>query len=102
VVIASVVLAGMAPKSKAFKHILFIVMALFWSFLSAWQKYRMKMATKQMPRTTQTARTSLPQGFKSIFFGGGTVMGLGVAGLSCAWIDWIFISFSLFHEWDLD
>ena len=41
----------------------------------------MKIATKTNVRTTQAARTSLPKALK-ISFGGGTVMGLGVAGLA--------------------
>ena len=41
----------------------------------------MKIATKTNVRTTQAARTSLPNALK-ISFGGGTVMGLGVAGLA--------------------
>ena len=41
----------------------------------------MKIATKTNVRTTQAARTSLPQALK-VSFGGGTVMGLGVAGLA--------------------
>ena len=42
----------------------------------------MRIATDANSRTTQAARTSLPKAL-SIAFGGGTVMGLGVAGLGC-------------------
>lgn len=41
----------------------------------------MRIATKANVRTTQAARTSLAQGLK-VSFRGGTVMGLGVAGLA--------------------
>ena len=41
----------------------------------------MKAATKANVRTTQAARTSLKQALK-VSFTGGTVMGLGVAGLA--------------------
>ena len=41
----------------------------------------MKIATKTNVRTTQAAITSLPNALK-VSFGGGTVMGLGVAGLA--------------------
>ena len=41
----------------------------------------MKIATKTNVRTTQAAKTSLPDALR-VSFGGGTVMGLGVAGLS--------------------
>ena len=54
----------------------------------------MKIATKTNVRTTQAARTSLPNALK-ISFGGGTVMGLGVAGLAVLGLTAFFIFF--FH-----
>jgi K(+)-stimulated pyrophosphate-energized sodium pump len=54
----------------------------------------MKIATKTNVRTTQAARTSLPQALK-VSFGGGTVMGLGVAGLAVLGLTAFFIFF--FH-----
>ena len=50
----------------------------------------MKIATKTNVRTTQAARTSLPQALK-VSFGGGTVMGLGVAGLAVLGLTAFFI-----------
>jgi K(+)-stimulated pyrophosphate-energized sodium pump len=50
----------------------------------------MKIATKTNVRTTQAARTSLPQALK-VSFGGGTVMGLGVAGLAVLGLTGFFI-----------
>ena len=52
----------------------------------------MKIATKTNVRTTQAARTSLPTALK-ISFGGGTVMGLGVAGLAVLGLTAFFILF---------
>ena len=56
----------------------------------------MKVATKANVRTTQAARTSLKQALK-VSFTGGTVMGLGVAGLAVLGLGGLFIVFlSLF------
>ncbi|MGY8926673.1 MAG: sodium/proton-translocating pyrophosphatase, partial [Flavobacteriales bacterium] len=52
----------------------------------------MRIATKTNVRTTQAARTSLPQALK-VSFGGGTVMGLGVAGLAVLGLTVFFIAF---------
>ena len=57
----------------------FIIGAIFSAFAG---NMGMKIATKTNVRTTQAAKTSLPNALK-VSFGGGTVMGLGVAGLSC-------------------
>ncbi|MBA2379453.1 MAG: sodium-translocating pyrophosphatase, partial [Blastocatellia bacterium] len=52
----------------------------------------MKVATKANVRTTQAARTSLKQALK-VSFNGGTVMGLGVAGLAVFGLGGLFIVF---------
>jgi K(+)-stimulated pyrophosphate-energized sodium pump len=52
----------------------------------------MKVATKANVRTTQAARTSLSQALK-VSFTGGTVMGLGVAGLAVFGLGGLFIVF---------
>src|SRR3954452_23413982 len=52
----------------------------------------MKVATKANVRTTQAARTSLKQALK-VSFTGGTVMGLGVAGLAVLGLGGLFILF---------
>ena len=58
----------------------------------------MKVATKANVRTTQAARTSLKQALK-VSFTGGTVMGLGVAGLAVLGLGGLFIIFlSLFAD----
>jgi K(+)-stimulated pyrophosphate-energized sodium pump len=50
----------------------------------------MRIATSANARTTQAARTSLPQALK-VSFNGGTVMGLGVAGLAVLGLSLIFL-----------
>ncbi|MGB3948988.1 MAG: sodium-translocating pyrophosphatase [Bacteroidia bacterium] len=58
----------------------------------------MKVATKANVRTTQAARTSLKQALK-VSFTGGTVMGLGVAGLAVLGLGGLFIAFlSIFSD----
>ncbi len=52
----------------------------------------MKVATKANVRTTQAARTSLAKALK-VSFTGGTVMGLGVAGLAVLGLGGLFIAF---------
>ena len=52
----------------------------------------MRIATDSNSRTTEAARTSLPQALK-VSFGGGTVMGLGVAGLAVLGLSLFFIFF---------
>ena len=65
----------------------------FWSHLFCFAgNIGMKIATKTNVRTTQAARTSLPNALK-ISFGGGTVMGLGVAGLAVLGLTVFFIFF---------
>lgn len=58
----------------------------------------MNVATKANVRTTQAARTSLKQALK-VSFTGGTVMGLGVAGLAIFGLGGLFIVFlSIFAD----
>jgi K(+)-stimulated pyrophosphate-energized sodium pump len=52
----------------------------------------MNIATKSNVRTTQAARTSLPQALK-VSFTGGSVMGIGVAGLAVLGLGSLFIVF---------
>jgi K(+)-stimulated pyrophosphate-energized sodium pump len=75
------VLAGISFIVELTTHLLIVVAFIFGAFFSALAgNMGMKIATKTNVRTTQAARTSLPQALK-VSFGGGTVMGLGVAGL---------------------
>ena len=74
-------------------HILIVVAFIFGAIFSAYAgNIGMKIATKTNVRTTQAARTSLPDALK-ISFGGGTVMGLGVAGLAVLGLTGFFIIF---------
>ena len=57
----------------------------------------MKVATKANVRTTQAARTSLKQALK-VSFTGGTVMGLGVAGLAVLGLGGLFIVFLAYFD----
>ena len=76
-------------------HILIVVAFILGAVFSALAgNIGMKIATKTNVRTTQAARTSLPNALK-ISFGGGTVMGLGVAGLAVLGLTAFFIFF--FH-----
>ena len=74
-------------------HWLIVIAFIFGAVFSAWAgNMGMKIATKTNVRTTQAARTSLPNALK-ISFGGGTVMGLGVAGLAVLGLTAFFIIF---------
>jgi K(+)-stimulated pyrophosphate-energized sodium pump len=91
VVIASVVLAGITFLPGVKTHLLIVIAFIFGAFFSALAgNMGMKIATKTNVRTTQAARTSLPQALK-VSFGGGTVMGLGVAGLAVLGLTSFFI-----------
>ncbi|MGB5819648.1 MAG: sodium-translocating pyrophosphatase [Saonia sp.] len=94
VLIVSVALAAVSfivPTT----HWLIVIAFIFGAVFSALAgNMGMKIATKTNVRTTQAARTSLPQALK-ISFGGGTVMGLGVAGLAVLGLTAFFIFF--FH-----
>ncbi|RYG07523.1 MAG: sodium-translocating pyrophosphatase, partial [Chitinophagaceae bacterium] len=80
---------GVALHSSWIISISFIIGAVF----SAFAGYiGMKAATKANVRTTQAARTSLKQALK-VSFTGGTVMGLGVAGLAVLGLGGLFIIF---------
>lgn len=57
--------------------------------------FGMRIATKANVRTTQAARTSLAKALK-VSFTGGTVMGLGVAGLAVLGLSMLFIIFFMY------
>ncbi|MCZ2140759.1 MAG: sodium-translocating pyrophosphatase [Bacteroidia bacterium] len=92
VVIAAVLLAwsGMTVEtSSPIIAIAFVIGAVF----SAVAGYiGMNVATKANVRTTQAARTSLAKALK-VSFTGGSVMGLGVAGLAVLGLGSLFIVF---------
>ncbi|MFN4123210.1 MAG: sodium-translocating pyrophosphatase [Flavobacteriales bacterium] len=92
VIIAAILLGWsgtLVENSSPVIAIAFIIGAV----LSALAGYiGMNVATKANVRTTQAARTSLKQALK-VSFTGGTVMGLGVAGLAVLGLGSLFIVF---------
>lgn len=77
------------PSSDWVIAVAFII-GCFFSAFAGW--IGMSIATKANVRTTQAARTSLSQALK-VSFNGGTVMGLGVAGLAVVGLSTLFIVF---------
>ena len=91
-IIAAIILAWsgtLVETSTPVIAVAFLIGAVF----SAFAGYiGMNIATKANVRTTQAARTSLAQALK-VSFNGGSVMGLGVAGLAVLGIGSLFIIF---------
>jgi K(+)-stimulated pyrophosphate-energized sodium pump len=81
------------PKVAVHSSILIVVAFVIGCFFSALAGFLgMRIATKANVRTTQAAKTSLAKALK-VSFGGGTVMGLGVAGLAVLGLSSLFIVF---------
>jgi K(+)-stimulated pyrophosphate-energized sodium pump len=96
VIIAGALLALSGTSEKAHSHPIIAIAFLVGALLSAFAGYLgMKIATKSNVRTTQAARTSLAQAL-NVSFRGGSVMGLGVAGLAVMGIGSLFI---VFYYW---
>jgi K(+)-stimulated pyrophosphate-energized sodium pump len=92
VVIAALLLAysgTLVEHSSPIIAIAFVIGAVF-SALAGY--FGMRIATKANVRTTQAARTSLVHALK-VSFTGGSVMGLGVAGLAVLGLGSLFIIF---------
>jgi len=90
VIVASLALFGISTVVETTSWLIvpaFIIGAVF-SALAG--NIGMRIATEANARTAEAAKTSLPQALK-ISFGGGTVMGLGVAGLAVFGLSLIFI-----------
>jgi K(+)-stimulated pyrophosphate-energized sodium pump len=86
-------LLSMHPKVHEHSSILIVLSFVIGSFFSALAGFiGMNVATKANVRTTQAARTSLAKALK-VSFAGGTVMGLGVAGLAVVGLCTLFIFF---------
>jgi len=91
-VIAAILLAWSGTLVKDSSPLIAVAF-LIGAVLSALAGYiGMKVATKANVRTTQAARTSLSKALK-VSFNGGTVMGLGVAGLAVVGLGSLFIVF---------
>ncbi|NUM32609.1 MAG: sodium-translocating pyrophosphatase [Bacteroidetes bacterium] len=74
-------------------HPIIAISFIIGAFFSALAGYLgMRIATKANVRTTQAARTSLSKALQ-VSFRGGTVMGLGVAGLAVCGLGGLFILF---------
>lgn len=92
VVVAAILLAW-SGTTVATSDPIIAISFLIGAFLSAFAGYLgMRIATKSNVRTTQAAKTSLAQALK-VSFTGGTVMGLGVAGLAIIGLGSLFIVF---------
>jgi len=89
-VIAGILLAWSGTLVED-SHPLIAISFLIGAVLSAFAGYiGMKIATKANVRTTQAARTSLAQALR-VSFTGGSVMGIGVAGLAILGLGGLFI-----------
>lgn len=92
VVVASIALFGISVLVETTHWTIvpaFVVGAIFSAVAG---NIGMRIATDANTRTTQAARTSLPEALK-VAFGGGTVMGLGVAGLAVLGLSLFFMLF---------
>ncbi|MEX2231826.1 MAG: sodium-translocating pyrophosphatase [Cyclobacteriaceae bacterium] len=89
--IIAAILLGWSGTLIEESHPLIAASFILGAFLSAFAGYiGMKIATKANVRTTQAARTSLAKALK-ISFTGGSVMGIGVAGIAVLGMGSLFI-----------
>ncbi len=88
VVIAAILLAVMGYSSSNWLIAVAFVIGAFFSALAGF--IGMRIATKANVRTAHAARTSLSKAL-AVSFGGGSVMGLGVAGLAVLGLGGLFI-----------
>ncbi len=92
VVIASIALFGISVLVETTNWMIvpaFLVGAVFSAFAG---NIGMRIATDANARTAEAAKTSLPKALQ-VSFGGGTVMGLGVAGLAVFGLSIFFLFF---------
>lgn len=92
VAIASIALFGVSLIVETTKPVIVIAFICGALFSALAGNIGMRIATRANVRTTEAAKTSLPQALK-ISFGGGTVMGLGVAGLAVLGLSLFFLLF---------
>ncbi|MFZ9045176.1 MAG: sodium-translocating pyrophosphatase [Cyclobacteriaceae bacterium] len=90
VVVAGILLGVIATIVETTHYFIIIAFLIGAVFSALAGNIGMRIATAANVRTTQAARTSLPQALK-VSFTGGTVMGLGVAGLAVFGISVLFI-----------
>jgi K(+)-stimulated pyrophosphate-energized sodium pump len=90
VAIASAALAGLSIATEGKSHIFIVVAFIIGAAFSALAgNVGMRIATKANVRTTEAARTSLSKALE-VSFKGGSVMGLGVAGLAVLGLSGLF------------
>ncbi len=90
VAIASAALAALSVATDGKSHILIVAAFIIGAVFSALAgNIGMRIATKANVRTTQAARTSLSKALE-VSFKGGSVMGLGVAGLAVLGLSALF------------
>lgn len=90
---AALGLLSLHPKVAAHSSLLIVAAFVIGAVFSAVAgNIGMRIATKANVRTTNAARTSLAKALK-VSFAGGTVMGLGVAGLAVFGLSFLFIVF---------
>jgi K(+)-stimulated pyrophosphate-energized sodium pump len=90
-VVLAVILLAWSGTTVATSSPVIAVSFICGAFLSAFAGYLgMRIATKSNVRTTQAAKTSLAKALE-VSFTGGTVMGLGVAGLAVLGLGSLFI-----------
>ncbi|PTX63706.1 K(+)-stimulated pyrophosphate-energized sodium pump [Kordia periserrulae] len=92
VVIASGLLGLVAWKVDTTSYMIILAFVVGAIFSALAGNIGMRIATDANARTAEAAKTSLPQALK-VSFGGGTVMGLGVAGLAVLGLSLFFIFF---------
>ncbi len=92
VIIASAALFGISTivDTTSWMIVPAFIFGAFFSALAG--NIGMRIATEANARTAEAAKTSLPQALK-VSFGGGTVMGLGVAGLAVLGLSLFFMFF---------
>ena len=92
VIIASIALFGISllVSSTSWMIVPAFITGAFFSALAG--NIGMRIATEANARTAEAARTSLPRALQ-VSFGGGTVMGLGVAGLAVLGLTILFLFF---------
>lgn len=89
--IIAAILLGWSGTLVEESHPLIALSFILGAFLSAFAGYLgMRIATKANVRTTQAARTSLAKALK-VSFTGGSVMGIGVAGIAVLGLGSLFI-----------
>ena len=92
VLVASAALFGISTAVETTSWMIvpaFVIGAIFSAFAG---NIGMRIATEANARTAEAAKTSLPKALQ-VSFGGGTVMGLGVAGLAVLGLTLLFLFF---------